>query len=566
MLLAGDGKLVTIVVTGATGFIGTHLVGALRGRNRPVRAVVRSVTKASLFPADVETVVVDDIGAHMDWKPILEGADGIVHLAGRAHVLRARSPDTEHLYWRTNVDGTRRLGEAAARAGVKRFVYVSSSKAVGERTAPDEAWREDSPCRPEDTYGRSKLEAEQALEAIAAETGLITIILRPPVVYGPGVGANILELFRLIERGVPLPLGMVRNRRSLLYVGNLVDAIVLTLEAPFASPTKFLISDGEDVSTAELARRIGDALGRPARLLPIPPGLLRAAGRVGDAVERRLGLALPLNTQNIARLTQSLVVDAGRFRADLGWRPPYDLNAGLRETATWYRNTRSGVGDEGMEVSRRLREPMFKRPFDLCLSAIGLLLSLPLWALIAAAIWVEDGRPIFFRQKRIGRHGRLFRVLKFRSMVQNPVKVEVQARKDDPRITRIGRILRRTSMDELPQVWNIFVGDMSFVGPRAQPEKERVKVREVEEDVYIRDVPGYELRQLVRPGLTGVTQIFARRDISHRYKFKYDLIYVQRVAANSSRPSLVGDLRVFAYDLALILRSVWITIRGRWEV
>ena len=559
----------TIVVTGATGFIGTHLVRALRGRNRPVRAVVRSATKASLLPADVKAVVVGDIGPPMDWKPILEGADGIVHLAGRAHVLGATSPDTEHLHWRTNVDGTRQLGEAAARAGVKRFVYVSSSKAMGEQTARLEAWREDSPCRPEDPYGRSKLEAEQALEAIAAETGLITIILRPPVVYGPGVGANILELFRLIERGVPLPLGMVRNRRSLLYVENLVDAIVLTLEAPFASPTKFLISDGEDVSTAELARRIGDALGRPARLLPIPPKLLRVAGRVGDAVERRLGLSVPLSTQNVVRLTQSLVIDAGRIRSEFGWRPPYGLDAGLRETAIWYRQTRRRGAAERTEltaVSRRLREPMFKRPFDLCLSAIGLLLSLPLWALIAAAIWVEDGRPIFFRQKRIGRHGRLFRVLKFRSMVQNPVKVEVQARKDDPRITRIGRILRRTSMDELPQVWNIFVGDMSFVGPRAQPEKERVKVREVEEDVYIRDVPGYELRQLVRPGLTGVTQIFARRDISHRYKFKYDLIYVRKVAANASRPSLVGDLKVFAYDLALILRSVWITIRGRWEV
>ena len=559
----------TIVVTGATGFIGTHLVRALRGRNLPVRAVVRSVTKASLLPADVETVVAGDIGAPMEWKPILEGADGVVHLAGQAHVLRATLPDTERLYWRTNVEGTRQLGEAAARAGIKKFVFVSSSKAVGERTAPDEAWREDSPCRPEDPYGQTKLEAEQALEAISAETGLVTIILRPPVVYGPGVGANILELFRLVDRGIPLPLGMVQNRRSLLYVGNLVDAILLTLEAPSASPAKFLISDGEDVSTAELARRIGDALGRPARLLPIPSGLLRAAGWAGDAVERRLGLALPLNTQNVVRLTGSLVIDAGRIRSDFGWRPPYGLGAGLRETAIWYRQTRRRGDVESREltaVSRCLREPMFKRPFDLCLSAIGLLLSLPLWALIAATIWVEDGRPIFFRQKRIGRHGRLFRVLKFRSMVQNPVKVEVQARKDDPRITNIGRILRRTSMDELPQVWNIFVGDMSFVGPRAQPEKERVKVREVEEDVYIRDVPGYELRQLVRPGLTGVTQIFARRDISHRYKFKYDLIYVRRVAANASRPSLVDDLRVFAYDLALILRSVWITIRGRWEV
>src|SRR2546426_7029890 len=166
MLLAGDGKLVTIVVTGATGFIGTHLVRALRGRNRPVRAVVRSAVKASVLSADVETVVVGDIGAPMDWKPILEGADGVVHLAGRAHVLRATSPETAHLYWRTNVEGTRQLGEAAARVGVKRFVYVSSSKAMGERTAPGEAWRGGSLFRPADPDGRSKPGSEQALAAI----------------------------------------------------------------------------------------------------------------------------------------------------------------------------------------------------------------------------------------------------------------------------------------------------------------------------------------------------------------------------------------------------------------
>ena len=194
------------------------------------------------------------------------------------------------------------------------------------------------------------------------------------------------------------------------------------------------------------------------------------------------------------------------------------------------------------------------------------MVSLPLWLLFAAWIWLEDGRPIFFRQHRIGRNGRLFSVLKFRSMIKDPGMVEVQAGRNDPRVTRVGRVLRKTAMDELPQLWNIFIGDMSFVGPRAQPEKESVKVRGVEEDVYIRDVPGYELRQLVRPGLTGITQIFARRDIFHRSKFRYDLIYVKRVMSNVRRPSVLGDLKMFAYDLRLILHSVWITIRGKWEV
>jgi lipopolysaccharide/colanic/teichoic acid biosynthesis glycosyltransferase/glycosyltransferase involved in cell wall biosynthesis len=217
-------------------------------------------------------------------------------------------------------------------------------------------------------------------------------------------------------------------------------------------------------------------------------------------------------------------------------------------------------------IARGLREPILKRPFDCVLAGFGLVLLLPLWLLFAAWICLEDGTPIFFRQQRIGRYGRLFSVLKFRSMIKNPGTVEVQAGRNDPRITRVGRVLRRTAMDELPQLWNIFIGDMSFVGPRALLEKERVKVKGVEEDVYIRDVTGYELRQLVRPGLTGITQVCARRDIAHKYKFKHDLIYVRQVIDNARRPSLVGDLRMFVYDLRLILLSVWITVRARWEV
>jgi lipopolysaccharide/colanic/teichoic acid biosynthesis glycosyltransferase len=286
-------------------------------------------------------------------------------------------------------------------------------------------------------------------------------------------------------------------------------------------------------------------------------------------------LTLPVNTPNVVRLTQSLVIDAGRLRTDIGWRPPYGLDAGLRETATWYWQARRRVDADGSAVPapRRLREPMFKRPFDLCLSGVGLFLSVPLWLVIAASIWFEDGRPIFFRQPRIGRHGRLFRVLKFRSMVQNPVHTEVQARKDDPRITRIGRMLRRTSLDELPQVWNIFLGQMSFVGPRAQPERELVKVDGVKCEVHIRQVPGYELRQLVRPGLTGIAQLYAPRGVSHEHKFRYDLVYVRRLLkdeacleGSATARAMFQDLRLLLFDLGLILRSVWITLTARWEV
>ncbi len=210
-----------------------------------------------------------------------------------------------------------------------------------------------------------------------------------------------------------------------------------------------------------------------------------------------------------------------------------------------------------------LREPVLKRPFDLLLAATGLLFSLPVWVLFTLLIWLEDGRPIFFRQQRFGRNGKMFRTLKFRSMINDPGRIEVQATKNDRRITRVGQIMRMTAMDELPQIWNILVGDMSFVGPRSQPEKELVSVRGERRELYVREVPGFALRQLVRPGLTGVAQIFAPREIPHRDKFRYDLIYVHRVMRNQG---LLGSVRMFFFDLALILRSIWITVTARWEV
>jgi lipopolysaccharide/colanic/teichoic acid biosynthesis glycosyltransferase len=218
-------------------------------------------------------------------------------------------------------------------------------------------------------------------------------------------------------------------------------------------------------------------------------------------------------------------------------------------------------------------EPVFKRPFDLVVAAVALTMTAPLWAGIAVAILLEDGGPIMFRQLRIGRGGAPFRMLKFRSMIVDPQNVERQARSDDPRVTSVGRFLRRTGIDELPQLWNIFVGDMSFVGPRPQPERERVLVGGVETDLIVRQVPGHELRALVRPGLTGVAQVFAPRVVRHRQKFRYDAVYVRRIVVAARRRSgaavgtaVLVDLEMLTFDLALIVRSVWMGIRGEREV
>jgi lipopolysaccharide/colanic/teichoic acid biosynthesis glycosyltransferase len=220
-----------------------------------------------------------------------------------------------------------------------------------------------------------------------------------------------------------------------------------------------------------------------------------------------------------------------------------------------------------------LHEPVFKRPFDVVASGAALMLTAPLWAVIAAAILVEGGGPVLFRQQRIGRAGARFRLLKFRSMVVDPHNVDRQARPNDPRVTRVGRFVRRTGLDELPQLWNIFVGDMSFVGPRPQPERERVLVRGVETDLIVRQVPGHDLRTLVRPGLTGVAQVFAPRVVGHRQKFRYDAVYVRRVLAAARQragaaagESMLVDLKMLTFDLALIIRSAWIGLRGQREV
>lgn len=232
----------------------------------------------------------------------------------------------------------------------------------------------------------------------------------------------------------------------------------------------------------------------------------------------------------------------------------------------------TGVIDAGR--ARPLpHEPIFKRPFDLVVSGAALAMTAPLWAGIAIAILLEDGGPIMFRQLRIGLGGTPFRMLKFRSMIVDPQNVERQARTDDPRVTSVGRFLRRTGLDELPQLWNIFVGDMSFVGPRPQPERERVLVRGVETDLIVRQVAGHELRALVRPGLTGVAQIFAPRVVGHRQKFRYDAVYVRRVLASARRragaavgKSILVDLKMLTFDLGLIIRSAWIGLRGEREV
>jgi nucleoside-diphosphate-sugar epimerase len=299
--------------------VGRALCEHLAARGLLVRRALRS---ASSLPAG-DSLAVGEIGPHTEWDAALRDVNAVVHLAARVHTLRETSADPLAEYRRVNLDGTRRLAAAAASQGVARLVFVSSSKVNGE--ASGRPFTESDPPHPEDPYGRSKWEAEQALAQIGRDTGLDYVILRPPLVYGPGVAANFARLMRWVARGVPLPLGAIDNRRSLVYVGNLVDAIRVCLAHPGAAGRTYLVSDGEDVSTPELVRRIARAMGVKSRLLPVPVALLRlAAGMIGRRHE-------------IERLVGCLQVDSSAIRRELRWSAPATMQDGLAETACWFR-------------------------------------------------------------------------------------------------------------------------------------------------------------------------------------------------------------------------------------
>ena len=304
-----------VLVTGANGLIGRALVAGLLRRRTTVTAAVR---REAAFPPGVSVVRFGDLGPETDWREALAGCDVVVHLAARVHVMRDDVADPLTAYRGVNVAGTLALARQAAAAGAKRFIFVSSVKVNGEGTQPGRPFRETDVPAPVDPYGVSKLEAEQALLALAASTGIEVVVIRSPLVYGPGVRANFAALMRAVARGVPLPLGAVNNRRSLVAIDNLVDLIDTCVEHPAAANEIFFVSDGEDLSTPELVRRLAHAMGRPARLFPMPASVLMAG-------------AMLLGKREVAqRLLGSLQVDISKARSLLGWTPPVNVDEGLR--------------------------------------------------------------------------------------------------------------------------------------------------------------------------------------------------------------------------------------------
>lgn len=312
----------TVLVTGAQGFVGSALCHRLQQHGLNVRGAVR--TGPSQTIAGIEAIEVGSLSAHTDWADGLQGVNQVIHLAARVHVMQDTTTNPLQAYREVNVDGMANLARQAAAAGVQRFVFVSSIKVNGEFTWANQPFTVDDAPAPLDAYGLSKWEAEQVLRQIAAETGMEVVIIRPPLVYGPGVKGNFASMVQWVRQGVPLPLGAVHNRRSLVALDNLVDFITLCgspERSPQAANQTFLVSDGDDVSTTELLRRVAQAYEVPPRLLSVPAGLMRSAARL-------LGKAAVAD-----RLLGSLQVDASKARELLGWTPPVTMQAQLRKMA-----------------------------------------------------------------------------------------------------------------------------------------------------------------------------------------------------------------------------------------
>jgi nucleoside-diphosphate-sugar epimerase len=309
-----------VSVTGATGFVGGAIVGKLVSlHDFEVVALTRQEPLRVLSGVVYRTL--GDLSPDTDWQSGLRGMDALVHSAARVHVMKdtATNPLTE--FRRINVQSTLNLARQAAAAGVRRFVFISSIKVNGEATQPGHPFTADEAPAPFDAYGISKMEAEQGLREIAAQTGMEVVIIRPPLVYGPGVKANFAAMMRWLRRGVPLPLGAIHNRRSLVALDNLVDLVVTCLTHPAAANQTFLVSDGEDVSTTELLRRMGQAMNHPAHLIHVSAGFLKGAA----ALFGKRDVAL--------RLCDSLQVDIQKTRQLLGWDPPLTLDQGLKKAA-----------------------------------------------------------------------------------------------------------------------------------------------------------------------------------------------------------------------------------------
>ncbi|WP_019008868.1 hybrid nucleoside-diphosphate sugar epimerase/sugar transferase [Deinococcus aquatilis] len=514
----------TALIVGASGFVGKALCRDLLARGYRVIAAARSPQS---LPPGVVHQPLGDLSSDLDWAGMLSGVDYVIYLAARVHVMNDTHPRPLEAYRALNTAAPLALAQAAAAAGVRHFVYLSSVKVNGELS--DRPLTEVDPPAPTDPYGISKWEAEQALLNLGARQGLPLSILRPPLVYGPGVKANFLQLIGAVKRGVPLPLASVGNRRSMVYIGNLTDAIAFVMGTPATAGHTFFVDDGPGLSTAQLVRHIAAGLGQSARLLAFPPVLLEQGG------------ALIGRSDMVRRLTRSLEVDSGLLRT-FGWIPPYSSEVGLRETVADF-VLKEAAASSGGPYRLTVRQRLYlraRRLVEPLLAGGALLVLAPLLLLLALMIRVTSPGPALFVQTRAGRGHRPFQIYKFRTMRSDApqLSTEEMRRQGLSPITALGVVLRRTSLDELPQLLNVLKGEMSFVGPRPALMSQ-APVLQGREGCGVDQLP---------PGITGLAQVRGRDDLSDQEKVRYDATYLRHL-------DLTADLLILRETLRSVLRA-----------
>ena len=461
----------SLLLTGATGFVGSALQKRiLEDGNYNLTIATRNIAK----PLDtVYAVQINDLTATTDWTNALQDIDVVIHSAARVHIMDDKTADPLAEFRKVNVEGTLNLARQAVEAGVKRFIFISSIKVNGEGTKRGKPYTADSTPNPVDPYGISKYEAEQGLFEIAEEAGLEVVIIRPTLVYGKNVKGNFYSLMKWAYKGIPLPVGGIKqNLRSLVSVDNLVDFIVTCIDHKNAKNEVFLISDDDDISTAGLLEEISRGLGVKNKAVNVPTRLINAAaGALGKP-----GVA--------QRLSGSLQVDISKAKKLLDWYPKYTTSESIQKATEFYKS--SLTASESMTL---------QRPLDIAFSATGLIVASPLLIGATAIGYLDTGSPLFI-QERVGKNKKPFRLIKFRTM---KVATESVASHlvDNTSITKLGKVLRKTKLDELPQLINVLKGEMSLVGPRPNlfNQKDLIEARE-KMGVYD-----------VLPGITGLAQL-----------------------------------------------------------
>ena len=316
-----------ILITGATGFVGRALFENLKSKKKYFAHLTTRTNQEELFEGG-KAFNIGEIDPNTNWKDALDGVSCIVHCAARAHMMEKKQTDSLNAYRRINVDGTRNLAKQAALRGIKRFIFLSSVKVNGEETIASKSFKYDDIPQPQDAYGISKWEAEQALLEVSKKTGLELVIIRAPLIYGVRIKGNFLRLLDLIYKEIPLPLFNINNSRSFIGLDNLVDLIIHCIDHPKAAGKTFLVSDDEDISTPALIRKLSKIMGRSARLFSFPISILKLTGYL-------IG-----KTPEVNRLIGSLRVNSSHTRKILEWNPPFSLDEGLEKTVRWYLKNR----------------------------------------------------------------------------------------------------------------------------------------------------------------------------------------------------------------------------------